>query len=107
MEATINELLVLKGTLTQRRSEIQTLIRQCVRRTVNEYKYETETRVTTDESRYDPDDLEVINSELQMAIYNIDLAIKVAKAKTVTTVDVDVQKLLEPIKPKPWKDIEE
>lgn len=109
MEATVNELLVLKNTLATRKNEIIRLTGQCVSRRVDEVKYaETdEVRRTVNESRYDPNDLEVRNSELTTAIFNIDCAIKVANAKTVVKVDgVNVGALLAPVTPRPWTETE-
>lgn len=105
MKSTVNELLVLKNALQQRRNEIQSLTRSCVRRSVNEVQYgeSKETRIHIDESRYDPNDLEERNSELSVAIFEIDRTIKVANAKTKVEVSgLDVKALLSPVKPRPW-----
>lgn len=109
MQSTVNELLVLKNALAGRRNEVQQLMRACLRRTVNETRYEEskETRIRTDESRYDPNDLEERNTELNVAIFEIDRTIKVANASTVVEVEgVDIKSLLSPVKPRPWQETE-
>jgi len=108
MEATVNELLVLKNTLQTRKAEVQSLLRLCVARRVNEVRYEEEVRKTIDESRYDPNDLEIRNTELSTALFELDRAIKVANAKTVVNVEnVDIATLLAPVKPRPWVETQE
>lgn len=105
MRNTVNELLVLKAVLQKRQGQVQNLLTHACRRTVSEYPYrEPEQRQReVSESRYDPDDLEHKNAELNLALYEIDRVIKVANAITVVEVEVDVKSLLAPVKPRPWR----
>ena len=107
MKSTVNELLVLKNTLQKRENQVQSLLNQSCRRSVSEYNYTgDEPRREVNESRYDPDDLEHKMSELNLAIFEIDRAIKVANASTVVEVGVDLKALLAPVKPRPWQKVE-
>ena len=109
MQNTVNELLVLKSALQKRQGQIQSLLAQACRRTVSEYPYREpdQRQREVSESRYDHDDLEHKNSELNFAIFDIDRVIKVANAKTVVDVDIDIKTLMAPVTPRPWQETTE
>ena len=108
---TVNELLVMKVSLQKRLGECQRLQMGCMRRSVCERTVHDASDTTTttrdvDESRYDPNDLELKCSEINFALFEIDRAIKVANASTVVEVDVEFKNLLAPVPPRPWTESE-
>jgi len=105
MAWTVNELLVAKNALMERRNALSRLSGQCIRRSKRTYLDRNEKEVTElDQSRFDVEDVEAKIADVSEAIFNIDRSIKMANAKTQVEIELDVNDLMRPVKPRPWED---
>ncbi len=97
---TINESMVLLRTIRDRINSL-TSIRNANATRTKTYSYlgggEPKEQVTT-EPQYDPRVVDAKIVELEGMLFKIDTAIKRANAKTEIGIEVDIDKILEPIK---------
>lgn len=103
MDYTVNELLVLKSSLTSYKVTLERRMSECIRRRTDEVRYgDNEVRKTTDEPRFDSGEIDKRITEINLALFDIDRAIKVANAKTMVNVNVDIRQLISPLTPLPF-----
>lgn len=96
---TISELMVLQKVIKNRVSDLQSIRNANAVRTRTYYYEEQQSKERTEiEPQYDPKAVDTKIAELSMVLFKADTAIKRANAKTETGFEVDVDKLLEPIK---------
>lgn len=97
---TINEAMVLLRTIRERINSL-TSIRNANSVRTRTFSYlgggEPKEQVTT-EPQYDPKIVDAKIVELEGMLFKIDTAIKRANAKTEIGVEIDIDKILEPIK---------
>jgi len=97
---TISEGMVLQRTISQRKNDLCS-IRNSNLNKRREFSYlgdgQPKERIET-EPQYDPKVVDAKIVELETFLFKLDAAIKRANAKAVIGIEVDVDKLLEPIK---------
>ena len=97
---TINEAMCLQRTIRERMNSL-TSIRNANISTTRTFSYlgggEPKEQITI-EPKYDPKAVDAKIVELEGMLFKIDTAIKRANAKTEIGIEVDIDKILEPIK---------
>ena len=102
MDYTVNELLVLKSALSSYKVTLERRLSECIRRRTDEVRYDNAVRKTTDEPRFDSAEIDKRLTEINLALFDIDRAVKVANAKTIVNVSVDIRQLISPLTPLPF-----
>jgi hypothetical protein len=97
---TISEGMVLQRTIGQRKNDLQQMRNANLVRS-RHFSYlgdgEPKERIET-EPQYDPKVVDAKIVELETFLFKLDSSIKRANAKAIIEIEVDVDKLLEPIK---------
>jgi hypothetical protein len=93
-EFTVNQLLVMKKSLTERRNQLKELVRQSAVTRSQTFGGQT----NTEEAKYDVAEVDKRVTEIEMALFHIDGKIKESNAKTVVAVPVEFDTLMSPIK---------
>ena len=97
---TISDAMVLQKTIRERMNSLSSIRNQNVTRT-RTFSYlgggEPKEQVTI-EPQYDPKAVDAKIVELEGMLFKLDTAIKKANAKTEIGIEVDIDKVLEPIK---------
>lgn len=97
MEKTINEWLVIKKVLAERKSDLKAIRIQTAVKTKTSRRYEGEETTDEIEPQYDTKVIDRRVTELQNADLAIDAAVKQSNAKVELNINVDVEKLLAPM----------
>ena len=97
MKKSINEWMVIRKVLSERRGDLKSLRQTCAVKTKQIQRYGENVTETTNEPKYDTKLLDRRITEMQNADLLIDSAIKQSNAMTGIDLPVDVDKLLSPM----------
>lgn len=94
---TINEWLVIKKVLMERKADLKNIRIQTAVKTKSTSRYGDNVTEESNEPQYGTKAIDRRVTEIQNADLAIDAAIKQSNAKTELTINVDVDKLLSPM----------
>ena len=94
---TINEWLVIKKVLAERKSDLKSIRIQTAVKKTETQRYGDNVTTEVSDPQYDTKLIDRRVTEIQNAELSIDAAIKQANAATTLNVNVDVEKLLSPM----------
>jgi len=94
---TINEWLVIKKVLMERKADLKNIRIQTAVKTKTTQRYGDNTTEESNEPQYDTKSIDRRITEIQNADLAIDAAIKQSNAKTELELNVDVEQLLSPM----------
>lgn len=94
---TINEWLVIKKVLSERKNDLKNIRTQTAVKTKTMQRYGDNSTEETTEPQYDTKAIDRRVTEIQNADLAIDAAIKQSNAKVELAINVDVEKLLSPM----------
>jgi len=98
MSMTVNEAMVLQKTLKERLAELRNLRSSVATEKTTTYPWhDSEKKVEEIKVKYDIKVLDKRVTELELALYKMDAAIKQSNAKTEIAITADVDKLLAPL----------
>lgn len=94
MKITVNEALALRNRLVDRKRDLSSTLGHCSILDTNEYGTGETYRKTTRTPEFDVEELDHAISDIEMALYKIDRAIKSSNATSEIDFEYDVEILL-------------